>query len=107
MDSDCVPVPDCTYSITDCDIHTSCLYMIFESAHCVFSVKFPTQISKKLAAVIKPTIALVVLKMQNSPLYLRTVADPMDAELSHKLMYMLHTSLDVVEEKINSPVPGK
>lgn len=45
--------------------------------------------------------------LQNSPLYLRTVADPMDAELSHKLMYMLHTSLDVVEEKINSPVPGK
>ncbi|OQR73879.1 trafficking protein particle complex subunit 2 protein-like [Tropilaelaps mercedesae] len=52
-------------------------------------------------------VALAVINKDNSPLYLRTVADPLDAELSHKLMYMLHTSLDVVEEKINSPVPGK
>jgi len=54
-------------------------------------------------------LALAVINKDNSPLYLRTWRDNLRSppEVAEKLLYMLHTSLDVIEEKISASAPSK
>lgn len=49
-----------------------------------------------------PPTAIAIVNTTNSPLLIRTCLDDVDKEETTKLIYLLHASLDIVEEKPTS-----
>lgn len=49
-----------------------------------------------------PPTAIAIVNTTNSPLLIRTCLDDVDKEEATKLIYLLHASLDIVEEKPTS-----
>lgn len=48
-------------------------------------------------------IAIAIVNTSNCPLLIRTSLDDIDKEEATKLIYLLHASLDIVEEKCEQP----
>lgn len=47
--------------------------------------------------------AIAIVTNSNCPLIIRTILDDVDQDEAAKLIYLLHTSLDIVDEKIAQP----